>query len=206
MKRRCQSSSPKRSDTACNLLKPLSDFFTSKITRDGFDNLCKPCRNKVKSRHADKPHIREARRIYGMQPHLVKKRKIYSQTHKEQRNIYEKKKRDSDPIYKLKLSIRTRTYNFLTRREISKNQKIEKLIGCTWFELATHLEKQFTPDMTWDNHELTGWHVDHIIPLSTLKDKDLKNKKKVFALFHFSNLRPLWYDENIRRTPKHPKY
>jgi hypothetical protein len=206
MNKRCHTNSHKNPHVACGQLKPLEDFHFSKITNDSFDNLCRICRKAVKDQHANKPHIREKRRIYSMKPALKQKRKIYSQTHKAERNEYEKRKRREDPLFKLKHSIRTRTNNFLRCRGISKGTKMEKLIGCPWYELRIHIEKQFSPGMTWKNHSRTGWHVDHIIALSTLTDEDIKDSAKVNALFHYSNLRPLWYDDNIRRTPKHPKY
>jgi hypothetical protein len=186
-------------------MKLISEFAISKITKDGIDNLCKTCRTIVKERYANKPEIKKQRRIYGMQAKLKRKRKLYARTPeaKKRRNEYEKKKRLEDPVYKLKHSIRTRTNNFLRGKGIAKNTKMEKLIGCSWAELHRYIEAHFLPGMTWNNHSRLGWHVDHIIALSTLTGDDLTRPKKINALFHYSNLRPLWYDDNIRRTPKH---
>ena len=40
--------------------------------------------------------------------------------------------------------------------------------------------------MTFDNHGLYGWHIDHIIPLSTAKTEE------AIKLCHYTNLQPLW--------------
>jgi 5-methylcytosine-specific restriction endonuclease McrA len=45
--------------------------------------------------------------------------------------------------------------------------------------------------MSWDNHGVEGWHVDHIIPLASAQSlSELEN------LFHYTNLQPLWAEEN----------
>ena len=56
----------------------------------------------------------------------------------------------------------------------------------------THLESKFTDGMSWDNHTTHGWHIDHIIPLSSAKTLE-----EVEKLCHFSNLQPLWAIDNL---------
>jgi hypothetical protein len=52
--------------------------------------------------------------------------------------------------------------------------------------------------MTWENHGVHGWHIDHIIPLSSAKD-DIELLKK---LCHYTNLQPLWAEENRIKSNK----
>lgn len=203
----CKSQSRRRFDTACGKFLLVSEFFILKAQKDGkdtFDNLCKECRRKVKYRYANKPEIKRQRKVYGMSDEMKLKRKLYARTPKakQRRNEYEKKKRASDPVYKLKHNIRTRTNNFLRGKGIFKNTKMEILIGCSWQELHDHIENNFLPKMTWKNHGRLGWHVDHIDALSAIREEDLDDMEKIKKFFHYSNLRPLWYDDNIRRTPK----
>jgi hypothetical protein len=49
--------------------------------------------------------------------------------------------------------------------------------------------------MSWDNHG--EWHIDHIIPLSSAK-----NENDVYTLCHYTNLQPLWAEENLRKSNK----
>ena len=49
--------------------------------------------------------------------------------------------------------------------------------------------------MSWDNHG--EWHIDHIIPLSSAKDE-----YEFFKLCHYTNLQPLWANENYKKGKK----
>jgi hypothetical protein len=53
---------------------------------------------------------------------------------------------------------------------IIRISKFSQYIGCSQEQLVSHLEAQFKPGMTWENYTLYGWHIDHIIPLSSAKD------------------------------------
>jgi hypothetical protein len=67
-------------------------------------------------------------------------------------------------------------------------------IGCSIPQLRKHLESQFTDGMTWGNHG--AWHIDHIKPCAAF---DLSNKEEQFECFHYSNVQPLWAEENMRK-------
>lgn len=51
--------------------------------------------------------------------------------------------------------------------------------------------------MNWDNRGLYGWHIDHIIPLSSAKTEE-----EVYKLCHYTNLQPLWAKENLSKGNK----
>jgi len=116
---------------------------------------------------------------------------------KEYRNNRIKIIRKTDPIGNLKLNIRTRTYNILKTKNIKKQNKTFDIIGCTSEFLKEYLEKQFKDGMTWDNYGKNGWHVDHIIPLSSGK-----NEEEVYKLCNYTNLQPLWAEENLSKGNK----
>lgn len=67
-------------------------------------------------------------------------------------------------------------------------------IGCSLEELKNHLEKQFKVGMTWNNWSLFGWHIDHIIPLSSAK-----TESEMIKLCHYTNLQPLRAEENHKK-------
>ena len=105
-----------------------------------------------------------------------------------------------DPEFKLAIDMRNRLRSFLRTKGINKNNKTMELVGCSKKFLKEHLEKQFKPGMNWSNHSLRGWHVDHIRPLSKFNCTDPKELKKAC---HYSNLQPLWADENLKKKDKY---
>ena len=51
--------------------------------------------------------------------------------------------------------------------------------------------------MSWNNYG--KWHVDHIIPLSNF---DLTKSAEQFKACHYSNLQPLWAEDNIEKKDR----
>ena len=51
------------------------------------------------------------------------------------------------------------------RKGMKSGRHWEDLVSFTIDQLKTHLEKLFTPEMTWDNYG-TVWHIDHKIPIA----------------------------------------
>jgi hypothetical protein len=77
----------------------------------------------------------------------------------------------------------------------------EALVDYTLDDLMRHLEKQFQQGMSWDNYGKTGWHIDHLIPVSAFNFKtyDDIDFKRAWAL---SNLQPMWAKENMSKGAK----
>jgi len=103
-----------------------------------------------------------------------------------------KKHRHNSVCYRYSNSLRRRLNKFLN----NKNFSISSLVGCSNEEFRLYLEKQFAPGMTWENYGIDGWHIDHIIPLSSAKG-DLDQLKK---LCHYTNLQPLWAEDNLKKS------
>ena len=49
--------------------------------------------------------------------------------------------------------------------------------------------------MSWDNHG--EWHIDHRKPCASFDITDSDEQKKCF---HYTNLQPMWADENIAKS------
>jgi hypothetical protein len=74
-----------------------------------------------------------------------------------------------------------------------------KLLGADIDTVRKHLQSQFKDGMTWENQGAKGWHVDHIIPCNSF---DLTKEEEQTKCFHYTNLQPLWANENLRKGCK----
>ena len=103
-----------------------------------------------------------------------KNREYQRENHKdiiEKKRVYKKKRRETDPLYKMSCELRSRTRKAFKERNWKKNGATEKLLGTDWEKAFHHLESLFTKGMSWDNHG--EWHIDHRSTLaSALTDED----------------------------------
>jgi hypothetical protein len=136
---------------------------------------------------SNKERLKEAKRLYR----ISNKEKI-SKYNKYYIGTYEKKRKESDPIFKLKCNLRTMISNSLKKKGYIKVSKSNAILGCSFIKFKEHLESNFQSWMSWDNYgkyngELNyGWDIDHIIPLSSaITEND------VIKLNHYTNLQPL---------------
>lgn len=74
----------------------------------------------------------------------------------------------------------------------------ETTLGYSADELRDHLERQFDRRMTWSNYGVDGWHVDHIVPLTTF-ELDWFGCDEFKQAWALTNLRPLWKRDNFRK-------
>jgi len=139
---------------------------------------------------------------------IAEQQKVYREANKQKiadyKKAYEKQRKKRDPIFRLKLNYRRSCHTAFESIGQKKNNSSLKLLGLkTWQELAEHLELRFYdhPEtgekMTFDNHGYYGWHIDHIIPLSSAK-----TEKEIIKLCHYTNLQPLWAEENLAKSNK----
>jgi hypothetical protein len=75
-----------------------------------------------------------------------------------------------------------------------KSGTSREIIGCDWGALRAHLEAGFTERMSWSNYGQYGWHIDHIEPLARF---DMRDPAQVRKAWHFTNLQPLWWTDNL---------
>lgn len=161
--------------TKCETLKLLDDFHNRKNGRLGKSSVCKKCQNEDLKKYR-KNNIKRIRKV---------------------RNVWRNIRRKNDPLYKLGCNVRCRISDFLKGRDIQKNNKTFEIVGCTPKELKKHIEEKFTEGMSWENYGYYGWHVDHMVPLDSGKTED-----EIIKLCHYSNLQPLWKDDNFKKGNK----
>lgn len=133
---------------------------------------------------------------------------------KKATDIYKKEwyEKNKDRIIKIKKERRTNNIQLRLSENLRKrlysalknNQKVGSAIkdlGCSIGEFKIYMESKFKSGMTWDNYGFRGWHIDHIMPLSSF---DLTNYEQVKKACNYSNLQPLWAKENLRKGAKIP--
>ena len=161
---------------------------------------------KKKYREDNKDKIRETAKKYRQTEKYKEYKKNYKKENREkileqQRNRkdyylnYRKKRYSEEVLYRLMDICRTRIREILKIHNITKKNKTFDIVGCTPQELKEHLEKQFVDGMSWDNRK--DWHIDHIIPLSSAKTEE-----ELYKLCHYTNLQPLWAEDNIKKSNK----
>ncbi len=134
---------------------------------------------------------------------LIEKHKIYYQKNKKvlnKKNLESTKKRlKTNPIFKLKVNLRTRVYYAFKYVGKRKSETTEKLLGVPFELVKQHMERQFTKGMNWGNHGSGKgrWHIDHKIPLASAKSEE-----ELITLCHYTNLQPLWQEENQQKSDK----
>jgi hypothetical protein len=197
----------------CNLEKNISEFHKWKYGPDGYKRECKKCRksetNKYYQNNSEKVKIRVSdyrkknlgklkqskKLIYEKnKENILSANKKYRDENREKRNKYVRERKLTDPIFKLKHSMNSRIRVFMKTKNITKKNKTFDIVGCSPEELKEHLENQFTEGMTWENHGRYGWHIDHIIPLSSATTED-----DIIKLCNYKNLQPLWAIDNIKK-------
>jgi hypothetical protein len=115
------------------------------------------------------------------------------------RNIRHRERRATDPLFALKCRLRERVSKSLKSKGFKKNTKTTLTLGCSYEELKAYTEARLPPDMTWETF-LSDGHLDHIVPLDAADTEE-----DVYALNHFTNLRPMWGPDNISKSDTLPE-
>lgn len=125
-----------------------------------------------------------------------RQRELYIKN-KEKINQRSKNRALVDPAYKIRGLISRRINRAIKFSNTTKAGHTIELLGCSYKEAREYLEKLFEPGMSWENHGVKGWHIDHIKPCAAF---DLTNPDEQKKCFHYTNLRPLWSSLNTSKN------
>jgi hypothetical protein len=208
----------------CNSEKNINEFYKNKTSKDGYNNDCRECfiikrktyQKEYSKEYEKKDNVKKYRKTFDTKNKERRKKKYYENVElsREINRIARKKQRDknriglnikrrdyyrhkmkTDPIFKLKKNIRGRIYSY-TKYE-GKSKITFEIVGLTAKELKIYIENKFTNGMTWENYGPYGWHIDHKIPLDSAK-----TKKDLYDLCCYTNLQPMWWNENLKKGSK----
>lgn len=150
----------------------------------------------------------EEKRLRAKERHLRNNppktdRRIGKRKSKEERikqtTAWAKMKRQTDPIFRLTQNLRRRLSLALQKSHTSKGKRTFEYLGCSIEDFKKYLELRFQSGMTWENHGMHGWHIDHIIPCNAF---DLTKEEERCRCFHYTNLQPLWAKDNLKKGDK----
>lgn len=216
----------------CKIEKKFNDFSKCKNKKDGLNIYCKVClkefykqyysdnKDKInkknnKWRETNKQYFKQYHIKYDAEYRINNKDKIsqqYKQYRKHNKDKINQRKNNcykTNPTYRLNSIVSGSIKYGLMKSKCCKNgESKSKYLPYTMQKLKDHLQSQFEPWMSWNNHgkynkktwkddnTLTWfWQIDHIIPHSTFKYTSMEDQefKDCWSL---SNLRPLSAKQN----------
>lgn len=173
----------------CEITKPIEEF----LLRN--PSYCKPCLNE-----RNKEYYLKNKEAYLQRKKASNKRYRQSEAGKISQYKAQVKKYQTNLEYKLAACMRARITTGLRAQKLKKNSKTTDLIGCSIKALKSHLESLFTEGMTWENYGKDGWEIDHIKPISKF---NLTKENEQRICFHYTNLQPLWREDNLIKSNKY---
>jgi hypothetical protein len=209
--------------TKCKRVLPIEQFHHDSSRPSGVYPSCKECNRKEKRRY----FATNRRKVLdGMKRHRDSHKAEYAARRKadierrrqwhrnwKQRNKEHCKawrtayaeRRKHDPVWKMKKMLRNRLLYVLREAGTTRCEGTLSLLGCSFETFVTHIESLFQQGMTWDNHgrwktgEPMKWHIDHIRPCASF---DLTDPEQQKQCFHYTNLQPLWADQNLIKNAR----
>jgi hypothetical protein len=189
---------------SCKKVLPIYFFYRDKRWVNTFSSYCKKC-NKLRSKNwvienkEKRKKIRKKTYLKNKENELLanKRWRIENKIkYNKKRNRTRKIKYKKNNIYNLKCKIRTSINRSLKIKNFNKNTKTANILGADWDTFKKYFENQFTDNMSWDNFDKI--HIDHKIPLAAAS-----TEFEVIALNHYTNLQPLWAEDNLKKSDKY---
>lgn len=169
-----------------------------KIYKESFPDRVSATKKKYRDANKEK-----ARAYYQANADRIRARiRDRSQTPeaRAKRNAEMVARKQIDVHFKILKTLRSRMGSVVKFQGVRKAAKTVELIGCSIEFLRAHLQSKFKPGMAWNNHGVKGWHIDHIRPCESF---DLTLPEEQFKCFHWTNLQPLWWMENLTKAKRY---
>lgn len=186
-------------------LKSESSYFTGKPCKSGHisprrthNGECRMCAHIYdrKYKNNNREVLRDRRYNYyikNREQELIKM-KMWQQTHRQYFKEY-RKKQLLNIQFRIKKLLRGRLYQAITK----KNKIISSIdmLGCSVKDFVLFIASKFKDGMSWENYG--KWHIDHIRPCSSFDLADIAQQRECF---NYTNLQPLWANENRAKGKK----
>lgn len=196
----------------CSEIKNIDLFLKDKSRKDGYRTICKICYNKwCREKYVKIGTIRIHDANSYCKSHNIKFKKygdlLYKkplQT-KEERLAKRRKYEKSDINTRLATRLRSRLKKVLKRyKDNDTRTRYSENVGCTGKELISHIEStwydhpKLNIKMDWNNYGFGygKWTIDHIRPIIHY----IRSGEDLRLSNHYSNLRAMWFEENIVKS------
>jgi hypothetical protein len=192
----------------CSIIKPVEDFYKCSKHSDGLQYQCKEC-DSIK---------RKERWNLNKEDEAIKN-KVYYQNNKDRCNQYSSTyfQKNKDKLIQQRKDRRQNSvkekliHNYrgiisssfkraLDGKSVKRCKSLE-ILGCSMEEFILYIESYFTDDMDWSNYgaclesDCRVWNLDHTYPISLAETEE-----EILKLNHYTNFKPMWAVENIRKS------
>lgn len=153
------------------------------------------------------PEQKERQKIQQKEWRLKNKEKIKARRQlpevkerkRERARINANIKASTDISFKIVKNLRSRI-GFALKRNIKKSATTKELLGCSVDYFKEYFKSLFTEGMTWELFMSGDIHIDHKKPC---KEFDLIKPEQQRECFHYTNLQPLWWYDNLKKGAKY---
>jgi hypothetical protein len=205
----------------CGIEKNISEFVRRSILKTGFTAHCRACQVKLTTKwnkanpekrriayrkwwETHKEYVKEAHRQWNLS-NAEKKKEAWKRWRAEnpEKNLASINRAAKVRLSTLKGRLNLRIASAIRstlKQGTKKNRHWESLVNFTIDQLKAHLEKLFTPEMSWENYG-TYWSIDHKIPVAVFNferpgDIDFR------LCWSIKNLQPMEKLTNISKGAK----
>jgi hypothetical protein len=149
----------------------------------------------------NKDHIKQQKKEYNSRPEVKERNRIKQKErwlknpdkYRQYQNQWTKNQRKTNPHYKMRHRLQSRIRIALIEGKGTKFCPTMEITGISLAELKIHIENQFTEGMTWEKFLNSEIEIDHIKPCCAF---DLSKEEEQKKCFHYTNLRPMWAEDN----------
>jgi hypothetical protein len=123
--------------------------------------------------------------------------KAYNENNREKLNKKSLDKIKNNPEKLLLSRLRKRLHKVFKEACIKKTSRTLELLGCDIQFFKDYIESKFIDGMNFENYG--QWHLDHILPCASF---NFSIPDDVAKCFHYTNIQPLWWLDNLKKGDK----
>jgi hypothetical protein len=202
--------------STCRQVKAAAAFYRRPGSSTGLTSQCRECVSVRNRLNQDRKRAYNKTYVAQRREELREKQRQYHAANRDERNAkhreyakanaariqrqnqdWKNAKFRTDPLFALKLRIKNRVKAAFRKAGYRAGTQTQQILGCSYEQFKCHLESHFQPGMSWANRG--EWHIDHHVPLASAKTAD-----DLLALNRYTNLRPLWALDNIKKGASMP--